>query len=44
MSDSQMPDVLDLTAKIVSAHVAHNRVHTSALPARSGAGELMRNS
>ncbi len=32
MSDTAKPNVLGLTAKIVSAHVAHNAVNADALP------------
>src|SRR4051794_9950388 len=32
MSDQVATDILDLTAKIVSAHISKNQVHTDALP------------
>ncbi|MBV8912439.1 MAG: MucR family transcriptional regulator [Acetobacteraceae bacterium] len=32
MSDRAAPDILELTAKIVSAHVSKNQIETSALP------------
>jgi predicted transcriptional regulator len=32
MSDQTSPDLLGLTANIVSAHIAHNRVGAEALP------------
>ena len=33
MSDTRMPDVLGLTTKIVSAHIANNHIDAAALPA-----------
>src|SRR4051794_3223084 len=32
MSDQVATDILDLTAKIVSAHISKNQIHTNALP------------